>query len=150
MARQQKRLSALQVKNLSKPGLYGDGGGLTLQITARGSQSWLFRYMVTGKPYAMGLGPTQTVTLAEARQKALDARKLLRDGINPLVAKKHKESTDAVECAVASSLCGAGPPPAVIAPARIQHAGKAICKTYWQPSTSRAGQNTIHRSLGSG
>ncbi len=88
MARQQQRLSALQVGKLSKPGLHGDGGGLTLQITATGAKSWLFRYMVAGKPYGMGLGPTPTVSLAEARQKALDARKLLVDGINPLVAKK--------------------------------------------------------------
>jgi integrase len=88
MARQQLRLSALQVTKLTKPGLYGDGGGLTLQITATGAKSWLLRYMVAGKPFGMGLGPTHTVSLAEARQKALGARKLLIDGINPLAAKK--------------------------------------------------------------
>lgn len=91
MARQQQRLSALQVTKLAKPGLYGDGGGLTLQITATGVKSWLFRYMVAGKPFGMGLGPTHTVSLAEARQKALEARKLLNDGINPLVAKKKSQ-----------------------------------------------------------
>lgn len=91
MARQQQRLSALQVTKLTKPGLYGDGGGLTLQITTTGAKSWLFRYMVTGKPFGMGLGPTHTVSLAEARQKALDARKLLIDGINPLAAKKQNQ-----------------------------------------------------------
>jgi len=91
MARQQQRLSALQVTKLTKPGLYGDGGGLTLQITATGAKSWLLRYMVAGRPYGMGLGPTHTVSLAEARQKALDARKLLIDGINPLAAKKQNQ-----------------------------------------------------------
>ena len=91
MARQQQRLSALQVTKLTKPGLYGDGGGLTLQITATGAKSWLLRYMVAGKPFGMGLGPTHTVSLAEARQKALDARKLLIDGINPLAAKKQNQ-----------------------------------------------------------
>lgn len=91
MARQQQRLSALKVAKLTKPGLYGDGGGLTLQITATGAKSWLLRYMVAGKPFGMGLGPTHTVSLAEARQKALDARKLLIDGINPLVAKKQSQ-----------------------------------------------------------
>lgn len=91
MARQQQRLSALQVSKLTKPGLYGDGGGLTLQITPTGAKSWLFRYMVAGKPFGMGLGPTHTVSLAEARQKALEARKLLIDGINPLVAKKQSQ-----------------------------------------------------------
>lgn len=91
MARQQHRLSALQVTKLTKPGLYGDGGGLTLQITTTGAKSWLFRYMVAGKPFGMGLGPTHTVSLAEARQKALEARKLLIDGINPLAAKKQNQ-----------------------------------------------------------
>jgi integrase len=91
MARQQQRLSALQVAKLTKPGLYGDGGGLTLQITTTGAKSWLLRYMVAGKPFGMGLGPTHTVSLAEARQKALDARKLLIDGINPLAAKKQNQ-----------------------------------------------------------
>ncbi|MDA0791144.1 MAG: Arm DNA-binding domain-containing protein, partial [Proteobacteria bacterium] len=99
MARQQQRLSALQINKLTKPGLYGDGGGLTLQITASGAKSWLFRFMVAGKAYAMGLGPTHTVSLAEARQKALEARKLLLDGINPLAAKKQNQ--------IAAALTGA-------------------------------------------
>lgn len=91
MARQLQRLSALQVAKLTKPGLYGDGGGLTLQITATGAKSWLFRYMIAGQAHGMGLGPTHTVSLAEARQKALDARKLLIDGIDPLAAKKQNQ-----------------------------------------------------------
>jgi len=99
MARQQQKLSALKVTKLSKPGLYGDGGGLTLQITTTGAKSWLFRYMVAGKPFGMGLGPTHTVSLAEARQKALDARKLLIDGINPLAAKKQKQIAAALASA---------------------------------------------------
>jgi hypothetical protein len=56
MARRQQRLSALQVTKLTKSGLYGDGGGLTLQITTTGAKSWLFRYMVAGKPFGMGWG----------------------------------------------------------------------------------------------
>jgi integrase len=96
MGRQQQRLSALQVSKLTKPGLYGDGGGLTLQITSGGVKSWLFRYMMSGKAYGMGLGPTHTVSLAEARQKALAARKLILDGINPLAAKKQEQLASAL------------------------------------------------------
>jgi integrase len=99
MARQQQRLSALQVSKLTKPGLYGDGGGLTLQITPKGAKSWLLRYMVAGKPFGMGLGPTHTVSLAEARHKALEARKLLIDGINPLAAKKQNQIAAALASA---------------------------------------------------
>lgn len=91
MARQQLRLTALQVTKLTKPGLYGDGGGLTLQITPAGAKSWLHRYMIGGKPYAMGLGPTHTVSLAEARQKALEGRRLLLDGVNPLLARNRQQ-----------------------------------------------------------
>jgi integrase len=99
MVRRQQRLSALQVAKLSKPGLYGDGGGLTLQITTTGAKSWLLRYMMAGKPFGMGLGPTHTVSLAEARQKALDARKLLIEGINPLVVKRQNRIAGALASA---------------------------------------------------
>ena len=92
MARQQHRLTALQVSKLNKPGLYGDGGGLTLQITPAGAKSWLHRYMIAGKSYAMGLGPTHTVSLAEARQKALEGRRLLLDGVNPLLARNQQQA----------------------------------------------------------
>jgi integrase len=99
MVRRQQRLSALQVAKLSKPGLYGDGGGLTLQITTTGAKSWLLRYMMAGKPFGMGLGPTHTVSLAEARQKALDARKLLIEGVNPLVVKRQNRIAGALASA---------------------------------------------------
>ena len=97
MARQIGKLTALQVNKLSKPGLHGDGGGLTLQITKTGAKSWLFRYMLNGKAFGMGLGPTHTVSLAEARQKALEARKLLVEGVNPLQAKKKQQEDKALE-----------------------------------------------------
>lgn len=96
MAREMERLTALGIKRLTKPGLYGDGGGLTLQITKSGSKSWLLRYMIDGKPYGMGLGPLHTVSLAQARQKALVARQQLLDGINPLEAKKHRKVANAL------------------------------------------------------
>ena len=97
MARQLSKLTALQVTKLTKPGLYGDGGGLTLQITKAGVKSWLFRFMREGKAYGMGLGATHTFSLAEARQKALAARKLLADGVNPLTEKKEKLLAMALE-----------------------------------------------------
>jgi integrase len=97
MARQLSKLTALQVTKLTKPGLYGDGGGLTLQITKAGVKSWLFRFMREGKAYGMGLGPTHTFSLAEARQKALAARKILADGLNPLTEKKEKLLAMALE-----------------------------------------------------
>ena len=95
MANKQHRLSAMQVSKLSKTGLYSDGGGLYLQVTVAGTKSWLFRYMVAGKAHGMGLGPTHSVSLAGARQKALAARVMLIEGINPLEAKRQLRDTEA-------------------------------------------------------
>ena len=97
MARQIGKLTALQVNRLSAPGLYGDGGGLALQITKTGAKSWLFRFMIEGRAFGMGLGATHTISLAEARQRALEARKMLTDGINPLTVKRQSQEARALE-----------------------------------------------------
>ena len=85
------RLTALQVQKLSKPGYHADGAGLHLCVKATGGKSWIFRYRYGGKEREMGLGPLHTVSLAEAREKALAQRKLLLDGVDPLAAKQVSE-----------------------------------------------------------
>src|SRR5262249_40309715 len=85
--------------NRKKEGLYGDGGGLYLQVTRsrvdlkRVNRSWIFRYTVlqSGGQYrvrSMGLGSCDTVSLAKAREKALACRNLRDDGVDPL---EHRE-----------------------------------------------------------
>lgn len=88
MGRMTERLSALQVAKLTKPGYYCDGAGLYLQVSKTGSKSWIFRYVLAGKPREMGLGSFATFTLAEARQRAGDRRKQLADGIDPIACKR--------------------------------------------------------------
>lgn len=88
------RLTAVQVTRAKKPGFYSDGGGLYLQITRTLAKSWLFRYMRRGVSRGMGLGPIHTVSLADARIKALDVRKMLIEGIDPLDAKKEKRKAE--------------------------------------------------------
>lgn len=83
MARKINRLTPLFVSKATKPGLYCDGGGLNLQVGPTGGKSWLFRYMIEGTADRMGLGPVKTVSLPDARLKALDCRKLLAEGKNP-------------------------------------------------------------------
>jgi integrase len=78
----------------ARPIRIGDGGGLYLQVTVNGAKSWLFRFTLAGKAREMGLGTVDLdgkaggVTLAEARQKAGDARRLLEAGTDPLDARK--------------------------------------------------------------
>ena len=91
------RLTAVQVTRTKKPGVYSDGGGLYLQVSRTLAKSWLFRYMRQGKARGMGLGPVHTVSLVEARIKALDCRRQLVNGIDPLddkLAKRRAEKRE--------------------------------------------------------
>ena len=90
MARTSNKLTALKVKNLSEPGLYSDGNGLYVQVGPN-SKSWVFRFMLNKRPRMMGLGSVSLVSLAEARDEALAARKMVRAGIDPIVHRKSKE-----------------------------------------------------------
>ena len=79
------KLSTTYVKDLKTPGLYGDGRGsfglrLLVKPTANGrwSKSWSQRMRIKGKVTTLGLGAFPLVTLAQAREKALDrARRVL-------------------------------------------------------------------------
>src|SRR5450830_330223 len=97
MSRSIHKLKAVTVTQTSKPGLYGDGGGLYLQITTAGVKSWLFRFMRNGKARGMGLGPLHTVSLAKARVKAFECRELLLEGIDPLEAQRASKIAQKIE-----------------------------------------------------
>lgn len=86
MSRKINKLSAIEVSKKNKPGRYGDGGGLWLQVSKFGTKAWIFRYMISGKARHMGLGDLNTFSLQEARERARKQRQLLADGIDPLVA----------------------------------------------------------------
>jgi hypothetical protein len=89
------RLTALKVKRLNTPGLYADGGNLYLQVCGGGSKSWIFRYGNNGRTHDMGLGALMTISLAEAREKATEARRLLVEGKDPLEARRASRSAGA-------------------------------------------------------
>src|SRR5262249_45148578 len=82
-----ERLTAKQVEN-AKPGRYGDGGGLWLEVSASATRHWTLRYQINGRARWMGLGSAEVVTLADARERARVARLALVDGIDPLEARR--------------------------------------------------------------
>ena len=82
------KLTAVKVRTLVKPGRYGDGKGLWLQVRDAEHRSWLFRFMLNGKARQMGLGAVEDVSLAEARETAEEARRLLRQGIDAIEARR--------------------------------------------------------------
>lgn len=99
-----KELGALVVSRLTEPGLHFVGGvpGLVLQITEGGGRSWLLRVVVGGKRREMGLGPFPAVTLAQARDKARDAREKIHQGVDPI--QKQREAQSALRASVAAAL----------------------------------------------
>src|SRR5712691_6931166 len=99
MARAIERLKPKKIPSIKTPGYYADGGGLVLQVSESGSKSWIFRYMLKGKPHEMGLGSVRVFTLAEARERALQASKLLSDGIDPIEARDAAKAAKALELA---------------------------------------------------
>jgi integrase len=86
--RKTNQLTALQVSKMKKVGWHCDGGGLYLQVSPTLTKSWIFRYMINGKTKLVGLGPLDTVNLAEARMRAREKRQLLLDGKDPLEMKR--------------------------------------------------------------
>lgn len=82
------KLTALKLKALTHPGRYGDGDGLWLQVRDAAHRSWLFRYVGSGKPRQMGLGPFPDVSLAEAREMARECRAQVRRGLDPIEERR--------------------------------------------------------------
>jgi integrase len=98
------KLKALQVTKLKEPGMYADGAGLYLQVTVNArdgepTKSWIYRYMLRGKAREMGLGSLNAISLQQARDKALDCRRLRQEGIDPIDARKVERQRGALEAA---------------------------------------------------
>jgi integrase len=100
------QLTAKAVDAFTEPRLYSDGGGLYFQITKRGSRSWILRFHLNGKVRDMGLGPAPSVTLKDARQLAEAARKLVRDGADPILARDQSRQTAAAALTVTQAVEG--------------------------------------------
>jgi integrase len=91
MARLGNRLTARFVATVTERGMHCDGHGLYLQVGPSGSKAWVFRYRRQGHLHDMGLGPLHTISLAQARAKALACRQQLLDGIDPLTEKRRAQ-----------------------------------------------------------
>lgn len=96
MARANK-LTQLQITRLKAPGLYGDGAGLWLNVTEGGSKSWVLRYTLAGKERRAGLGPFPEVSLAEAREAAVNFRRQVRNGQDPVEEKRKAKASAQAE-----------------------------------------------------
>ena len=97
--RPEKALTAQFVRSVRIPGKYFDGNGLFLRVQPNGSKQWVQRIVVRGKRCEIGLGSPVLVSLAEARERALEHRKLARTGGDPLAKKREAEAVLTFEAA---------------------------------------------------
>ena len=84
------KLSARKVETAGV-GRHGDGRGLFLYVKPTLARSWVLRYQVQGRRHDLGLGAYPDVTLAMARQRATDARRLILDGDDPIAKRRQAQ-----------------------------------------------------------
>ena len=68
-----------------------DGDGLSLLLTAPRKGYWVLRATINGRRRDIGLGPLDLVTLAEARELAIDMRRDIQRGIDPIEERKRQK-----------------------------------------------------------
>ena len=74
------KLNAMQVRKLSSPGRHADGKCLYLTVSGSGSKSWLLRTVARGRRRDRRLGSADLVSLEEARDLALQYRRIAGSG----------------------------------------------------------------------
>src|SRR5262249_53363281 len=83
------------------------GGNLWLQTTNGGAgRSWVFRWTdrVTKKDRNIGLGPYHTVDIDAAREMALECRKLLLAGKDPMAERASAKLDAGIEAGLAKTV----------------------------------------------
>jgi integrase len=76
-----------------KPYKMGDAGGLYMEVAPTGGKWWRLKYRFGGKEKRLALGVYPSITLAEARQRRDEARRLLAQGIDPGEHRKLTKNT---------------------------------------------------------
>jgi integrase len=86
--------TAAHVDTDLKPGLYrvSKATGLYLQVSGTKSKSWVWRYRLGGKRRDMGLGPADSVSLADARKAATAAAARRDQGVDPIAAREAEKA----------------------------------------------------------
>ncbi len=90
MPKKASELSAVDIRRLTEPGFHAVGGvaGLLMQVTKTGAKTWVLRARIGNRRRDMGLGGFPDVTLAQAREKAREAREQISQGTDPVESRK--------------------------------------------------------------
>ncbi|WP_296405938.1 integrase arm-type DNA-binding domain-containing protein [Psychrobacter sp.] len=87
-----KRLKPTDSCTPSKPDKYSDGNNLRLWVRHTGTKTWVSDYKFNNKRQSLTIGTYPNITLAEARQRNLEIKEMLEQGIDPRTKKKEKEA----------------------------------------------------------
>ena len=134
-------LSATFVKQVNHPGVYGDGRGgygLTLRVrrmtNGRLSRVWVQRLRINGRATNLGLGSFPVVGLATARERALDNRRKIEQGIDPRITENPTPTVaDALEAVIEGRS------------ASWKNGGRSA--EIWRNSVRNHADNLIHRPV---
>ena len=93
------KLTALFIKSVRKSGKYHDCNrtGLYLRVERDGTKFWVQRIMVNGKRRELGLGSPPVMSLSHVRETALENKRMVRAGINPLHARREERGIPTFE-----------------------------------------------------
>jgi integrase len=80
-----------QAKAGDKPRKISDSAGLYLEVMPNGSKLWRLKYRLAGKEKRFAIGAYPAVSLAEARERRDDARKLIATGVDPVHTRKEEQ-----------------------------------------------------------
>ncbi|MEQ1881120.1 MAG: integrase arm-type DNA-binding domain-containing protein [Burkholderiales bacterium] len=155
-------LTPFKARSLST-GKYADGQGLWLWKRTKLAGQWVLRLRVAGARREMGLGRWPDVTIAEARERAAEARRQVRDGADPIAerqAARHrphrltvKEAIDDCFKSRKAELKGEGEAGRWLSPLKVhiipklgkvaiedidQHRLKAVLEPIWHEKTEAA------------
>lgn len=89
------KLNITQIKALkpkAKQYKVSDGKGLNLVIHPNGSKYWRLFYRFDGKQKTLALGVFPIVSLADARQKTMEAKTKIAQGVDPSATKKQDKA----------------------------------------------------------
>jgi integrase len=81
-----------KIKPGEKPLKLSDEQGMFLLVTPAGGKLWRMKYRIAGKEKLLALGAYPEVTLAEARDRRSEARKLLANGVDPSEHRKAQKA----------------------------------------------------------
>ncbi len=83
-----------QSKPKAKPYKLSDSGGMYSLVNLNGSRYWRWKYRYMGKEKVLALGVHPNVSMTDARDKVLDAKKMLDQGIDPGIQKKQIKASN--------------------------------------------------------